>query len=63
MMETILEILLTLKEEEMGVIEEDMAEIEVVEVVLAVVVVVVVLLVSLPQAAIRATVRPRVTIR
>ncbi len=34
MMETILEILLTLKEEEMGVIEEDMAEIEVVEVVL-----------------------------
>ena len=33
-METILEILLTLKEEEMGVIEEDMAEIEVVEVVL-----------------------------
>lgn len=33
-METILEILLTLKEEEMVVIEEDMAEIEVVEVVL-----------------------------
>ena len=33
-METILEIHLTLKEEEMGVIEEDMAEIEVVEVVL-----------------------------